>query len=1004
MVSVVTTAFGADALRALSRIVDQSKATDPFLPVLVVCPSPLVAVAVRRSLGARPHGVAGVTVIGLEELISQSATGGLAAAGKRRASDVEVQLAIRGVLANRPGQFGQVAGHRTTEERLVKLERQLAGVGVDTRANLAKLAQGLAGDALRILDETQTAAPELSFGDEVTDLALEELAPAEGGSPGPIVLYLPEPTTPSEGRVMQALVRRDNTTVVVGLTGEPDIDRKYLGRLAGWSLHARPNSALAPRPAKVIEVADPEDEVRAAVTSISAHAVAGVPLNEMAILYSTADPYVSILTEQLGAAGLPWAGPSTRSLASSVAGRLVQRLLGLTISGLDRVAVVTLVQAAPIVDDDGLIPGSRWDQLTRRAGVTNESQWESRLDTFQRQLHQDYLDGERHPETERFDHSHEVARIQGFVSRLRSDLSFASDSHSWAEWGQWIRSLLHRYLRVDDGWPADEVASFERISALLDDVAKLDTVNADRCPIQSFASTVNTQIEQGAMPGRPMGGGVFVAPINAAVGLSFARVAVVGLAEGIYPRSVREDSLLPDQLRAVTGGMIVPSTTVTDFDERAVAAVLASSRNAPVVTTARGDLRSNRARSWPRSLNRLVDPHFEVCPSHHQILADHGRPASIDALALRSLIQHVDGGDIVHTHPLASQDPVLFQALRRTRRRRDGYLNEFTGKASPALYDPSHRLLSATGLEDYASCPRRYLFGRVIRLREEERPESVGEITPRDRGTLTHAILERFIDEQIEAASVPLPGEPWSDAQEQRLQQITEEEVERAATRGLTGGRVNTTVLLRELGIHMRRFIQSDNGLRAKHGSTPYAVEMGFGFDDEPSEVQLSDGRSIRLRGVVDRVDTTASDGVIVIDYKGGSGRKFTGLDNNPLDGGRRLQLALYTHVVADKLNSTGDPIAIYWLTEKDSLRPVPLEESVEESLDVTISAALDGMSTGVFPGVPGEPVGWPRLTFENCRYCDFDAICPTDRQREWEGIQGDEQLAMVQVLLEGQR
>jgi ATP-dependent helicase/nuclease subunit B len=67
------------------------------------------------------------------------------------------------------------------------------------------------------------------------------------------------------------------------------------------------------------------------------------------------------------------------------------------------------------------------------------------------------------------------------------------------------------------------------------------------------------------------------------------------------------------------------------------------------------------------------------------------------------------------------------------------------------------------------------------------------------------------------------------------------------------------------------------------------------------------------------------------------------------------------------------------------------------------VSAALDGISGGLFPGVPGDAVGWPRTTFENCKYCDFDRICPTDRQREWESIRADPALQPVEVLLHGE-
>jgi ATP-dependent helicase/DNAse subunit B len=64
----------------------------------------------------------------------------------------------------------------------------------------------------------------------------------------------------------------------------------------------------------------------------------------------------------------------------------------------------------------------------------------------------------------------------------------------------------------------------------------------------------------------------------------------------------------------------------------------------------------------------------------------------------------------------------------------------------------------------------------------------------------------------------------------------------------------------------MELFLETDNQLRAEHRSTPVRVELDFGFDGEPSDVELPDGRRVRLRGRVDRVDATQDGGVLGID------------------------------------------------------------------------------------------------------------------------------------------
>jgi CRISPR/Cas system-associated exonuclease Cas4 (RecB family) len=159
-------------------------------------------------------------------------------------------------------------------------------------------------------------------------------------------------------------------------------------------------------------------------------------------------------------------------------------------------------------------------------------------------------------------------------------------------------------------------------------------------------------------------------------------------------------------------------------------------------------------------------------------------------------------------------------------------------------------------------------------------------------------------------------------------------------------------------------------------------------------------GRTVQLRGAVHRIDLTDDGGVLVIDYKGGSGRAFSGLAENPLDDGRRLQLPLYARAVAERLGRTGPRTGAYWLTKANEVRPIDLDDSLEEELEQAVGAVLDGIGDGLFPGRPGDVVGWPRLSFENCKFCDFDRICPTDRQSEWDRVWGSEQLTPIRSLI----
>lgn len=1000
MVSVTTSGFGSAAVETLDRVLAQRRGDDRLGPAVVVCSGPLATVAVRRALGRRPGGIAGVWFTTAEGLAEHLAGRALSDAGRGPANDLEIQAAIRAELAEAPGLFGRVADHRTTEERLLTLHHQVAGLDDEHLGRLEAAGDGIAGEAFRILRGAGRRTDRSWDKGQILAVARNELDALAERALGPIVVYLPEPKRPFDGLLLTALAPRADCDVIVGLTGEPTIDRRHLQRLAGWSIQVSGANRPTLHRANVLEVADPGDEVRAALADVAAHAATGVPLSSMAVLYPSPDPYASLLADSLDAAGVPWSGPGHRPLSHALAGRFLLRLIGLAATGLERSAVAAFLASAPIVDTEGTpVPSFEWDRLSRQAGVIDDEHWEPRLTALARQYERTAVP-EIGPEG-LIPHAEAVRsrRLLGFIEELRTRLDEGLSATSWHRWADWARKMIEIHLGHDDDWPIEERLANERIDGLLEQLPQLDRFGGP-VDFETCAAIVATRLDHVKVPGPPLGEGLMVAPIDTAVGMEFERVVVIGLAEGIHPRVVREDALLPDRLRAESGGLLANTDATTDLDTRAVAAAFAASRQTPLAITARGDMRSLRSRTWPRELNGLIGERSTI-DSHHRLLADHGRPLSVEELGLRALVNHVDKGDPVHTHDLATGDEVLASSLQRQTARRRGDMNPHVGLVGPEELDLGERLLSATALEDYASCPRRYLLGRVLRLADDDRPERIDEITPMDRGTLVHAVLERFITAALASDAVPTPGERWPDEARDRLFAILDEELADAQRRGITGGRVASLILRRRLGIEMNIFLATDDALRADRQSTPVEAELGFGIDDEPSEVRLPDGRTIRLRGFVDRVDATSDGGVLVIDYKGGSTRGFDGLASDPLDGGRRLQLPLYARVVAERLGRDGPRTALYWLTRNGELRPVELEEQLETDLDTTVAAALDGISGGLFPGVPGEAVGWPRLTYANCRYCDFDRICPTDRQREWDRVRQDETLTPIGPLLQ---
>ncbi len=989
MSSITTVRHGTGAIQALWDLVKVARDGDVLAPAAVVVHSSAQASYIRTAL-ARIGGVAGVQILPSAQFVRQLADGPLLSVRRRPAQGIELQAAIQAALADTTGRLKIVANHRSTLQRLVDLAAALEGLPKEVTERLRKSATGLSAESLEILRDADQRMENVISSNEIFEIALETLDVSPPGFMGPIILFNPRPQNPLEGRLLAALAGRSDSHIIAGLSGNNLIDANYKQLLNGWGVHIS-DVLVESNPGVCFDVSDPEDEIDVALRELMGLATAGVPLHSMAILYPHADPYASICRQRLEAAGIPHCGPDTRTLADSMVARTLLRLFDLVLVGLDRSAVLNVVRSAPICDADGKrVPAEEWDQITRSAGVVGADSWTTRLDDYLR------LNGARLDGPERADLESEIESLKRFVADLDERLQELQNAHSWSTLVSWSQTTLATYLPSNLDWPESERKACQMFDRVLEGLENLEHY-VPHPTLEQFRSLLESEIERQRLQATPYGTGLLVTSIEQGAGLGFEQVVVVGLSEGTFPRTKSEDPLLTDQLRAVAGRHLPPTSQSTANDSWLIASVLSGSRRPGIVTFSRSELRSTRARIWPKTIDPLVGQRFTI-DSHYQGVVKQGRPVSVEDFNIRELSLHTELGEPIESHPLIDTDAALASGLRRVRNRRSQTMTTHVGQVSPHNLDIDNRLFSPTALETYAGCPRRYLLGRVLRISEQERPEQIEELSARDRGSLLHRIVERFIGEAIEHKTVPAPDEEWSEEQQARLFEIAAEEVARVQQLGLSGGEVQTRISWRSLRHELHNFVMNDNELRSQYQSTPIAVEFEFGFDGNDTVFTLEDGKEIRLRGSVDRVDTTADGDIIVIDYKTGSSRGYTKIDANPLDEGRRLQLPIYGSVMADRFETHGDKLAMYWMTREAKQIKLSLTPEVEVELESTISNLLGGISSGYFPAIPGDVVGYPRVTFENCTFCEFDRICPRDRQREWSTLNTD-QLSLRELV-----
>jgi RecB family exonuclease len=317
----------------------------------------------------------------------------------------------------------------------------------------------------------------------------------------------------------------------------------------------------------------------------------------------------------------------------------------------------------------------------------------------------------------------------------------------------------------------------------------------------------------------------------------------------------------------------------------------------------------------------------------------------------------------------------------------------FDGNVGVGLVSPftAEAPMSATRLEVYAKCPRRFLYDRVLQVSRRTLPEEIWQMEPTERGTLVHAILEEYLLERLAGASRSLP----------RLLDIAQSQFAAAEDGGLVGKpllwRMDRAAIVGDL----ERFHDEEGDLE------PLAAELEFGTSAEDADpavtVLLEDGREVRFKGKADRVDRDPSGDLVVSDYKTGKQTTLRGLKKDPVAGGRLLQLPIYA--MAARARFGGETVrARYWLLSAKRVAPcysLTITSEVQERFVDVLGLIAGAVDAGAFPGAPVENSG--DRQFEACRVCDFDIVCPVARDRQWERKRDDPGVAPVRALMDAE-
>ena len=1031
--------FGRAARERLQTLVAEAKAGNPLAPVTSVPPNTYAGIGLRRILSG-DGGLLNVGFMALARLAEQLGAPTMASQRRRPLSAAAEMAVIRTVAMEVVGKepLGSVAGHATLHESLQAAFKELVRLTesqLDTLAAEGSLRQATVELYRRFRERTAEY-----YGPEDEAWAAAEAVRSGRGQPalqdvGALVLFLLTRPSPGETALLTALSDAAPCSLVVGRTGEAGVDDAEGAWWKRFGEASTDGSAdLDVRPESIVSAPDAREEVRQAVRDMLQRAEAGVPFHRMAALYRRQDPYAFQLRMELGFAGIPVAGPDPSPLRDSVPGRLLTGMLDVIREDFSRAALMRWLADALVWNAASNRSASselqRWEGLSRQAGVVRGlEQWKERLQGLTASMAQrregaeargDLTDAQARGYVESIA---SAERLLALVEQL-AQVKPPADGSPWSVFAKWAKDAIDRYGQGKNDWPAQQQDALGRVESALEELGKLDSVEP-ATTLAGFQQALDHALSAYIGRSGATGTGVFVAGLGAATGMEFDTVWLLGMSEGDYPGRSGEDPLLPEYVRAQVLKGALPLRREAQLHERCdyLAALAGGERRrlsysrvdpvtrrsqypSPWLLEAASTLAGERVSS--ERLHTYDAPWLTVIESMEDALrlAEGGRAADGHEYDVLALARWQRTGTRLRWHPLGSDSGPLGRALAMESARATNQLTEWDGYVG-GIADSSRRLggtlsqvISPTRLEAWATCPYRHFLGNVLNLSAWETPEDVLTISPLERGSLVHAILEQFIKEAMDAGS-PSPREGWTPRQRERLREITQEEFREAERRGVTGRRVLWEVAQEDILQDLERFLDDDERYRADEGMQPRYAEYAFGFDGPPVAMALPGGSEVRFRGFIDRVDV-AQDGLraVVMDYKTGSSRQYQKMEDDPLMAGKRLQLPVYALAVRETLLPDAALRAEYlFISANGGYIRVPVTlDAIEVQFRNTVQAIAKGVRGGVFPANPGPPgFGGP----ENCRYCDFQRICPSNKLALW-ARKGDSPQAAAYRMLSG--
>ncbi len=766
---------GAPALEWLARTVAELKADNPLAPVTIVPPNmPAGTMALRRL--ARGSGYANVRCMRLADVAASVARPWLA--GREPLTPILESSAARaaaaGIEALRP-----LADHMALAQGLVQLFRELRRAEVDPVLEAGRMAKA----AFDAYSDFRRLTVDLVDATDVRKLATELLnqapdTPRELIEIGALVLLLPGRIDPADVELLVALARRIPLAAVFANVQDPlELGQQRAADDCGWLARAlgvdppeappQPASLSLPPETSIARVPDTAEEAREVTRGIVAAMEQGLPLPRIAVLYRQPETYGQLLRDALDLAGLPWYSLSGTSLLESRPGQVLVELLRLPERSFGREAVLRAIAGSPAFTQAGLPSAATWERASREANVVRGAdQWATRLRGYA-DKRQATIEGA--VATEEDPHlafpsptqtakavGEEPRRMAAAIEDMARALSPPRDGSSWQSFAVWAGQAFDSFCGLPGLWPEEERPFAQDVRATLEELAAAGRFDA-AATLPLFLTALHDALSSTTRPAGQPGNGVVIGPVQSVTGMSFDVLFLVGMNEGAFPPAPAIDPFFPSEAEDPLG---LQTRQRQRERETFLTAVSAASQRLVLSTTQAADGRVAFPSPWLleaastlmegarlnatafAALRPVQHDWLRVVRSAQEGVAGATPPADLEDRRLAEASRWTSGARReLGAHALARRsDLPLGRALAMMAARRSAELTEFDGNVSVLAGEAAaiaqlfngERAMSATAVQEWASCPFSYFLDRVLRIRGSEAPE---DCRARDVGT-----------------------------------------------------------------------------------------------------------------------------------------------------------------------------------------------------------------------------------------------------------------------------